>query len=226
MSAQPLTKKRLARRTGWAVRRPRDGKVSGKRRGFGWFRWICLTLALAGVAAWAWPQPSVQRLRYPLLFRELVLAEAERAQLPASLVAAVILQESEFHPAACSPVGARGLMQLMPETAEWIHQALESRPGKPDLLEPTTNVRLGSTYLNYLRERFDGQEVAVLAAYNAGPQQTQDWLNQKHGESLRVSDIPFAETRCYVEAVLQSERRYRELYPELKWNIGSGHLSI
>jgi len=206
------------------VRRPRDGKLSAKRRSFAWLRWVCLLAVLSGVAAWAWPQPSVQRLRYPLLFREVVLQEAERAQLPASLVAAVILQESEFHPAACSPVGARGLMQLMPETAEWIHQALESKPGKPDLLEPTTNVRLGSTYLSYLCERFEGQEVAVLAAYNAGPQQTQDWLNEKQGTRFRVSDIPFAETRCYVEAVLQSERRYRELYPEL--SIGPGHLSI
>lgn len=205
------------------MRRSRHGKVTGKRRGFAWFRWICLVLLLASVGFWAWPQPSVQRLRYPLMFRELVLQEAGRAQLPPSLVAAVILQESEFHPAACSPVGARGLMQLMPETAEWIHQALEARPGKPDLLEPTTNVRLGSTYLNYLRDRFEGQEVAMLAAYNAGPQQTQDWINEKPGQRFGVRDIPFAETRCYVEAVLHSERRYRELYPELK---GPGHLPI
>lgn len=223
MSAPALSSKKRTggRRSGWPVRRPRDGKVSGRRRGWGWLRWIALALLLTGVAGWAWPQPSVQRLRYPLLFREVVLQEARRAELPPSLVAAVILQESEFHPAACSPVGARGLMQLMPETAEWIHQALESRTGKPDLLEPTTNVRLGSTYLNYLCDRFKGQDVAVLAAYNAGPQQTQDWLNEKHGERFLVSDIPFAETRHYVEAVLQSERRYRELYPEL-----SGHPSI
>lgn len=214
MSAQPK-KAAIRRRSGWTVRRPRDGKVKAARRGFAWFRWLVFLAVAASIAVWAWPQPSVQRLRYPLLFRELVLQEAERAQLPPSLVAAVILQESEFHPAACSPVGARGLMQLMPETAEWIHQALELRPGKPDLLEPTTNVRLGSTYLSYLRDRFAHQEVAVLAAYNAGPQQTQDWLNEKPGGRLSVSDIPFAETRHYVEAVLASERRYRELYPEL-----------
>lgn len=215
MSAQPLSKRSPARRAGWTVRRSRSGKSALKRRGVPWFRWICLVLLLTGFAVWAWPRPSVQRLRYPLLFRELVLQEAARAQLPPSLVAAVIFQESEFHPAACSAVGARGLMQLMPETAEWVHQALEARPGKPDLLEPTTNVRLGSTYLNYLRERFQGQQVAVLAAYNAGPQQTQDWLNEKPGQPFEIQDIPFAETRCYVEAVLQSERRYRELYPEL-----------
>lgn len=214
MSAQPK-KSPARRRSGWPVRRPRDGRVKSKGTGFAWFRWLLVCLALAGVAVWAWPQPSVQRLRYPLLFGELVVREAQRAHLPPSLVAAVILQESEFHPAACSEVGARGLMQLMPETAEWIHQALEEQPGKPDLLEPTTNVRLGSTYLNYLLERFQGHEVAMLAAYNAGPQQTQDWLNEKDGQPLAISDIPFAETRCYVEAVLHSERRYRELYPEL-----------
>lgn len=215
MSAQP--KRKPARpRVGWTVRRPRDGRIQARRRSFGWLRWLLILLALAGLALWAWPQPSVQRLRYPLMFREVVLREANRAQLPPSLVAAVILQESEFHPAACSPVGARGLMQLMPETAEWIHQSLESREGKPDLLEPTTNVRLGSTYLNYLRDRFGSDPVAILAAYNAGPQQTEDWMARLRGDEFQVSDIPFAETRCYVEAVLNSERMYRELYPELR----------
>lgn len=214
MSALPK-KQPVPRRVGWKVRRPRDGRLSGKRRGWGGGWVLLLLLALSAGAYWAWPHPVVQRLRYPFLFRELVLNEARRAQLPPSLVAAVIFQESEFHPAASSAVGARGLMQLMPETAEWVDEALASGDGKPDLLEPTTNVRLGSTYLSYLRERFDGQEVAVLAAYNAGPQQTSDWITQGRGQNLKISDIPFAETRCYVEAVLQSERMYRKLYPEL-----------
>ncbi|MFN8612150.1 MAG: lytic transglycosylase domain-containing protein [Vulcanimicrobiota bacterium] len=215
MSAQPRPKS-VRSRSGWKVRRPRDGKLNARRPALAWFRWVTWLVALAGLAAWAWPQPSVQRLRYPLLFREVVVRESRRAELPASLVAAVILQESQFHPAARSSVGARGLMQLMPETAEWIHQSLESREGKPDLLEPTTNVRLGSTYLNYLRERFHSDPVAMLAAYNAGPQQTEDWMARLEGDEFQVRDIPFAETRCYVEAVLNSERMYRELYPELR----------
>jgi soluble lytic murein transglycosylase len=219
LSAQPK-RKTTRPRSGWSVRRPRDGKFTARRPSFAWLRWILLLVILSGIGAWAWPQPSVQRLRYPLLFREVVLREAERAELPPSLVAAVILQESEFHPAACSAVGARGLMQLMPETAEWIHQSLECREGKPDLLEPTTNVRLGSTYLNYLRDRFQSDPVAVLAAYNAGPQQTEDWIAHARGDRFRASDIGFAETRCYVEAVLQSERMYRELYPELAGGPG------
>lgn len=215
MSAQPK-KQPTPRRAGWKVRRPRDGKVNARPRPLARAGWVLLLLiGLGAVAYWAWPQPAVQRLRYPFRFRELVLKEARRAQLPPSLVAAVIFQESQFRPAAASVVGARGLMQLMPETAEWVDQALEAGDGKPDLLEPTTNVRLGSTYLGYLRERFDGQEVAFLAAYNAGPQQTTDWLAESKGQGLKISDIPFAETRCYVEAVLQSERMYRKLYPEL-----------
>ncbi len=177
--------------------------------------WLALVAGLLVAACWMWPENTVDRYRYPLLYSGLVLRECERTHLAPSLVAAVILQESEFRAGASSPVGALGLMQLMPDTGDWVHQHLEQREGKPNLLEAETNVRLGSTYLSYLAERFDGQEVAFLAAYNAGPQQTLDWMARAQSSNLRVSDIPFAETRAYVEAVLTSERMYRRLYPEL-----------
>jgi soluble lytic murein transglycosylase len=173
-------------------------------------------VALAGLAAWVWPKPTVQRYCYPLLYRDLVVEQATRTHLPPSLVAAVILQESRFCATASSPVGAQGLMQLMPETADWVHHHLEARVGQPDLWEPQANVRLGSTYLAYLAERFQGQEVAYLSAYNAGPEHTLEWMSGAPACDLRVSDIPFPETRAYVEAVLRNERMYRLLYPELE----------
>ena len=201
-------------RSSWNVRRPRDGKLRRPKRS-NRMVWFLLLAGLVAATCWAWPQSAVQRYRYPLLYSKLVLRESQRTHLPPSLVAAVILQESDFRVRAASPVGAQGLMQLMPDTGNWVHQHLEERTGSPDLLEPETNVRLGSTYLSYLAERFDGQEVAFLAAYNAGPQQTLEWMGQAQSTTLRLSDIRFAETRAYVEAVLDSERMYRQLYPEL-----------
>ena len=213
MAAQAQSK--LGRtRSGWKVRRPRDGKLRRPKRS-GYLAWALLLTGLVAGTWWLWPHSAVQRYRYPLLYSNLVLRESQRTHLPPSLVAAVILQESDFRVRAASPVGARGLMQLMPDTGKWVHQHLEEREGSPDLYEPETNVRLGSTYLGYLAECFDGQEVAFLAAYNAGPQQTLEWMGKAESTTLRLSDIPFAETRAYVEAVLKSERIYRQLYPEL-----------
>ena len=115
-------------------------------------------------------------------------------------------------------------MQLMPETAHWVDEYLEGGPsrasvdapsGKLDLSDPETNLRLGSAYLGYLEERFRDQPVAVLAAYNAGPECTLDWLSQAPGGILRLEDLGYPETRAYVKAVLDSERMYRKLYPEL-----------
>ena len=205
------------RRSGWKVRRPRDGKVRGSKRSNGLAYLVAagVLVSLLVLARWAWPQPSVQRYRYPLRFQQLVRQEARRTHLPASMVAAVILQESQFSPEASSPAGAQGLMQLMPDTGNWVHQHLEARRGLPNLWEPETNVRLGSTYLGYLAERFQGQEVAFLSAYNAGPEPTLEWIEKAPGGRLQVSDIPFPETRAYVEAVLHSERMYRQLYPKL-----------
>ncbi|MBT9586799.1 lytic transglycosylase domain-containing protein [bacterium] len=202
-------------RGGWKVRRPRDGKLRRSKRS-SWIGWLALLALVVAAGAWAWPQPTVQRYCYPFQYREIVIQEAARTHLQASMVAAVILQESRFCASATSPVGAQGLMQLMPETGDWVHQHLESRQGRPNLWEPQTNVRLGSTYLSYLAERFNGHQVAYLSAYNAGPEHTLEWMSNAPVAGLRVTDIPFPETREYVEAVLRSERMYRHLYPELE----------
>jgi soluble lytic murein transglycosylase len=155
-------------------------------------------------------------MHYPLLYPAVIQKEARRAGVNPSLVAAVILHESEFRRKASSPVGARGLMQLMPDTAEWVDQHLEgNRVRRLDLFAPTTNVRLGATYLGYLAQRFRGDEVALLSAYNAGPQTTTEWLAGTADGFLRIPDIRYAETREYVRSVLKSEEMYRQLYPEL-----------
>lgn len=155
-------------------------------------------------------------MHYPLLYPAVIQKEARRAGINPSLVAAVILHESEFRRKASSAVGAQGLMQLMPDTAEWVDQHLEGNGVRTlDLFAPTTNVRLGATYLGYLAERFRGDEVALLSAYNAGPETTTRWLAGTRDGYLRLPDIGYAETREYVRSVLHSEEMYRELYPDL-----------
>jgi soluble lytic murein transglycosylase len=200
----------------WQPSRPRDGKLRRRaaksKRNWGWL--LLAMLSLLGVV-YAWPQPEVQRYRYPLLYREDLCREARQFRIPATLMAALILTESNFEAKAISPVGARGLMQLMPDTGLWVHEHLEERSGQPDLLSPATNLHLGASYLNYLWNRFGGHEVTCLAAYNAGPQQALEWMALGSGGWLRLDEIRFSETRLYVEAVLERERIYRQLYPEL-----------
>lgn len=205
-----------AKRRGWRKTRP---VLRGRPRpARSWWWPVLLLLAAASLLVWKFSHhPSVQKMRYPLLYPELVTREAQRAGIAPSLVAAVILHESEFRRSAVSPVGAQGLMQLMPETAAWVDQHLEGHGQRSlDLFSPELNVRLGAVYLSYLWERFKGDEVACLAAYNAGPELAAEWSRATPDGFLREGDIEFAETRQYVRAVLSSESHYRALYPELR----------
>lgn len=187
----------------------------------GWGRPLLCVLLMVTAAARFAPHPrqalqALQRVAYPLQFRELLLSESQRAGVDPTLVAAVVLQESGFQPAARSPVGAQGLMQLMPDTAAWVHTSLVGgNEAQLDLCDPRVSLRLGSSYLAYLEQRFGGEPIHVLAAYNAGPSNVVAWLGEKSENRLQVSDIPFGETRNYVKAVLRNQRSYRQLYPEL-----------
>jgi soluble lytic murein transglycosylase-like protein len=126
-------------------------------------------------------------------FGSLIYQEAIKNDLKPELVAAVVKAESRFKPTARSPVGARGLMQLMPATGRWM--------GAKNLMDPTQNVKAGTKYLKYLNERFDGNETKVIAAYNAG-----------EGNVRKFRGIPpFKETRNYVQKVTQSTSEYEAM---------------
>jgi soluble lytic murein transglycosylase len=166
-------------------------------------------------------------LRYPLGYAEQVAQAAQSQQLDPAWIYAVVRRESAFDPSAGSPVGARGLMQLMPATGEWVARRLgEPPPSAGGLLEPARNLRYGAAYLKGLLERFGRQLALAAAAYNAGPGRVERWL-PKDGAvpgDLWVETIPFSETRQYVAAVLahavvyqarqgQPLRRIGELLP-------------
>lgn len=157
--------------------------------------------------------PPVQRCLYPLQFERELVREARVNHLDPWLVAAVVYQESRFSPRAVSPVGAVGLMQLMPGTADEM-AARHGLAGPLNLATPSLNLRLGTTYLRCLLDRFQGDPVKALAAYNGGPANVERWCGDD--DQLSLEEIGYPETRHFVDAVLDSREQYRRLYPRLE----------
>ena len=152
---------------------------------------------------------------YPYPYRETVEHYAHAYGVDSSLAAGVIHAESRFKSDAQSHRGAVGLMQLMPDTAEWIAgQMDEPRFSLTKLQEPETNIRYGIWYLASLQKEFDGNDILALAAYNAGRGNVQEWMAQYGWQQdfSSVESIPYAETREYVARVLKYQQKYKTLY--------------
>lgn len=158
-----------------------------------------------------------KKLFYPYQYRELVTEYAELRELNPALVAGVILGESKFKIEAKSHKGAMGLMQLMPETAEWIAGQIELEDFVvEDLMDPETNIRFGTWYLSSLRHEFQGNEILMLAAYNAGRGNVKKWMEKYHWnmDFSDIEEIPYKETREYVIKVIKNKEKYQQLYME------------
>ena len=160
--------------------------------------------------------PSAQnyRLVYPVLVREALIANSRANGLDPALVASLIRQESNFNPRATSPVGARGLMQLMPSVGRTIARS-KGVPGYSDesLYDPSINIQLGTQHLSGLFRRTSNLE-RVLAGYNAGESRVARWI-QKEGAAdpeLFTERIPFVETRDYVRSIVRNRAFYSMLY--------------
>ncbi len=153
------------------------------------------------------PPESVQRAVYPLEYRDTIVEAAEAYAVEPTLVAAVIYTESRYDPEAVSSQNAQGLMQITPETADFI----QNNSGiTGEFTDPYINIWMGTWQLSYLEGRYFGDERAMLAAYNSGQGNVDSWLAEP---GFRIeSDIPFTETRNYVDHVLERQDIYRELY--------------
>jgi len=150
----------------------------------------------------------IQELTLPLRHEDIIRQQAADKHVDASLIAAVIYAESRFEDQT-SKAGARGLMQITPATANDIERLSGGTTFKlKDLSDPDINIRYGTFYLRELLARYDGNEVAAVAAYNAGPTQVDEW----GGKRLTVDAIPLDETRGYVADVLDKQRAYRQKY--------------
>ena len=160
----------------------------------------------------------IGRYYYPFHYRELIQYHARHYNLDPYLVAAIIKTESNFDSRARSPEDARGLMQILPETGRWVAEHYGEQGFKADYLyDPAYNIRLGTRYLAYLFQEFNGNVILVLAAYNGGLGNVHAWLQETRwtGERYALDQIPFPETRQFVRKVLWTQRLYRYLYKDL-----------
>jgi soluble lytic murein transglycosylase len=151
---------------------------------------------------------GLQELTLPLKHEDVIRQQAREKGVDAALIAAVIYSESKFSDRTSS-AGARGLMQITPAAANEIERHSGGTTFRlKDLGDPEINIRYGTYLLDELIDRYDGDVAAALAAYNAGPGNADEW----GGSALRVEEIPFPETRAYVEEVLEKRGSYREEY--------------
>jgi soluble lytic murein transglycosylase len=158
---------------------------------------------------------DVWQLAWPYAYSQFV-EEATRApgSVHPSLVYAIMREESGYRPRVISPVGARGLLQIMRETGA----RLAARIGRSsfdadDLFDPRTNIELGSSYLGELGHLFPKRLSASIASYNAGPHIVRDWgPGEGSPDDEWVESIPYDETQSYVKRVLRSVEAYRSIY--------------
>ena len=198
-AAQPVRTSRRASRRRTLTRRRRIGGVLG-----------ALALLALGVALLS-PlfHHAVEEITLPLRHEDIIRQQAREKGLDPALIAAVIYAESRFVRGRTSAAGAEGLMQITPDTARDIaKRSGGSQFVVEDLHTPQVNISYGSYLLRELLDRYDGNVVAALAAYNAGPGKADEW----GGANLEASAIPYAETRHYVQKVIDARNEYRSRY--------------
>jgi soluble lytic murein transglycosylase len=159
---------------------------------------------------------QLRELTLPLRHDDIIRQQAKEKDLDPALIAAVIYEESKFRDQT-SRAGARGLMQITPDTAEFIARNSGGiRFEQKDLATPQINIAYGSYYLRYLLDRYDGNETLAIAAYNAGHGNVDRWVARAGGPDKfdAARDIPFPETRSYVSDVLKRRGEYREHYAD------------
>lgn len=158
---------------------------------------------------------SLTKKAHPLRYTELVEKYSREYAVPETLIYAVIKNESSFKSDALSPKGATGLMQIMPETFVWLCEKNSDTDNNPDVLyNPEINIKYGVYYLGLLYSEFESWETA-LAAYNAGPSRVRSWLEDESiSENGVLVNIPYEETKEYIEKVMKSKEIYTELYFE------------
>lgn len=182
-----------------------------------WYRALPLIIVLIfGLVSFAFAfAPSLLfKSMYPLRYEDEITASAATHGVDPYLVAAVIRSESSWDPEASSHQGARGLMQLMPETAQdMVAKGLVDgkRYSYENLEDPTVNIEYGCAYLSYLLTYFNGATDRAIAAYNAGMGNVDGWAKQ---DKLLHNAITFPETQAYLVRVNMAKARYRELYPQ------------
>ncbi|TCS83560.1 lytic transglycosylase domain-containing protein [Tepidibacillus fermentans] len=158
---------------------------------------------------------TVWKFMYPIKYEKQIKIYTSKFHVDPYLVLAIIQVETRFQKDKHSPKGAVGLMQIMPETANWIAKRAEF-PSEmvQNLHQPENNIAFGSWYLSKMNQQFNGNIYATIAAYNAGPGNVEKWIQQGlwDGSLEHLDRIPFGETRHYVQRVLHFYDRYQWIY--------------
>ena len=198
-----------------AAPRPRT-----RRRGASARRRVLVLIGVAGlvIVAVAVVVPmlhrAVREVTLPLRHEDIIRQQAREKRLDPALVAGVIFAESKFRDQT-SATGAKGLMQIQPETAKFIARRSGGAAFEiADLGTPQINIQYGTYYLRYLLDRYGENVVLAVAAYNGGETNVDRWIAEsgRRGKAFKINDIPFPETRAYVNRVLDAERDYRREY--------------
>src|SRR3954454_6566113 len=217
MSAQAHPRTRsggTAKRRPSKAQRQRRRKVLRRRLFLVAFGVVAGCLLLAVIVR-PFADKAVQEIALPLRHEDIIRQQAEDKGLDPSLIAGVIYVESRFRDQT-SHAGAKGLMQILPSTADYIaSKSGGTRFRHGDLATPQINIAYGSWYLRYLLEHYHGNELLTIAAYNAGEGKVDGWYRDAQGRGERfdaATHIPFAETRDYVGSVLRARERYKHEY--------------
>jgi len=197
------------------ARRPAGRRREVRRRRLWLLAGIAAAVALAAAVIAPTLDRAVQEIALPLRHEDIIRQQAADKGVDAALIAAVIYAESRFRDQT-SPAGAKGLMQILPSTADFIARRTGgTRFVEGDLATPQINIAYGSWYLRYLLDHYEGNRRLAVAAYNAGLGRVDAWraAAAAAGEPFRVSrHVPFAETRTYVRRVLEARGRYAREY--------------
>ncbi len=172
-----------------------------------------IILAVLIYIAFFWGNTEIKK-RLPIKYQAEVKKYSQMYGLDEYFVYAVICAESSFDNEAQSSVGAKGLMQIMPETAIWLKEKYKMEVDTDSLFEPDTNIHIGCQYLKYLNERFDNNPELVLAAYNGGEGNVRKWLSSSlySPDGKTLTNIPYKETANYVKKVSTYYELYKKVY--------------
>ena len=199
-------------RNATGVAGPPPPRARVRRSGVHWRRWIAVAIVLGAGIAFVLSrvnvEKAIQEITLPLQHEDIIRQQAAEKHLDPALVAAVIYAESRFSDQESS-AGAIGLMQITPQTADYLKRLSGGTTFQlSDLHDPQINISYGCYYLRHLLDHYDGNEIAALAAYNAGITNVDSW----GGADLTLDDIKFAETRAYVQEVLEKRDDYASKY--------------
>lgn len=176
---------------------------------------LIITIVFSLIAVSYFGCVSILKTLYPRHYIEIVENEGQKNNLSTEFILAVIKCESGFDPNAVSYLDAKGLMQIMPDTFEWLQWRMDETLPQESLFEPETAIRYGCYLYGYLIEKF-GDEATAVAAYHAGDACVEEWLSDERysDDGITLKDIPYDTTKDYVEKVMKVKDIYTRLYSE------------